>query len=58
MCRGAQDNFVDEDTVLNVRKAWLSELQLSQDAGRVQTTLLAAPRPSLISTGRCLSSSV
>lgn len=30
--RGVQDDFMDEHTVLNIRKAWFSKLQFSKDA--------------------------
>ena len=30
--RGVQDDFMDEHTVLNIRKAWFSKLQFSKGA--------------------------
>lgn len=35
---------MDEHTMLNIRKAWLSKLQLSKDAERTQVTPLTTPR--------------
>lgn len=47
---------MNEDTVLNIREAWLSELKFSEDAERTQT-LLAPHRPSPILTVHFLPSS-
>lgn len=37
VCRGAQDDFMDEHTMLYIREAWLSELQLSKDAEKTRS---------------------